>query len=797
MASKVIRHYTDVDDVLRDEGFTRRQIQHMSKKQRLYAIDKLGYTYDPQAAFGTNVQVTERTRTKQVVRDESGKITGTLSVPKQTYEQRAAMPEMTKRSVMEPAPRLGAKANTIRQIETGVIKTPSDEFFVTPYGVATGKAAEALRVREMQQQTKRDTALVAELEDVRARGGSFRPAGTSLIITQPGSGSVSSAPLTGFERAVFAQKGREAKAAERAENLQSFARTVTLGGKKTYDQRSWLGKYSENIVAGALGAPVLIGSGIATAAEKGYVIARYRKDIKKGTLGPTLKSPLKSQQFKNVINPLKPEGAATYTFAAVAAGGVYAARGKGGVSVRVSDIATKRITKGETTVDISNVVGEVKTGKASYAVKGTAAERFTVSEGDVFSRIKTDFTLERLGTKKGKVTETLKYKASGKGLARSKAISTGKTIKIADIETTYTTPKGRTTVLSTKDVIEVKSVGRSGEIFGGMKGKEFSFKFKPKSAKAGKPAPLIDTTPVKARVSTLGRFESARLAEVSRPEFKVEYFKTVSKGEKPSVPRGARLMVDEKGVFAEEKPLRQFARSKKGSLGREPLRRQRLITEDIIEGERRSARPLRSSLTPEQYKTMFGEVAKGIERGRMKGAAPLLIGARPMRSVTGTRSSRLSTTSTQLNIRPVSETRSITSVKPMTTLTSVTGQTSMLKPVTATHTDQITTYKPITSTQTSLKITPASDTTLIRRGGSEEVIETGGPPPIMPFGFPFAPYMPKGKRKGRTTRSAFNPKYTPSLTAVAFNIKGTKAPTGYRSGLVLRPIISKPRRRKR
>ena len=59
-----------------------------SKEYRLELGEKLGIDYNPPANFGTNTEVTLVKKTEQIVRDDTGKIIGTLGVPEQTYEQR-------------------------------------------------------------------------------------------------------------------------------------------------------------------------------------------------------------------------------------------------------------------------------------------------------------------------------------------------------------------------------------------------------------------------------------------------------------------------------------------------------------------------------------------------------------------------------------------------------------------------------------------------------------------------------------------------------------------------------------
>lgn len=75
----------------------RRQIKKAGKKRLLELAREAGINYDPPHYFGTNVQVTEVRRDYQVVRNEEGKIIGTLAVPEKTYEERRAEAEEARR----------------------------------------------------------------------------------------------------------------------------------------------------------------------------------------------------------------------------------------------------------------------------------------------------------------------------------------------------------------------------------------------------------------------------------------------------------------------------------------------------------------------------------------------------------------------------------------------------------------------------------------------------------------------------------------------------------------------------
>lgn len=143
--AKLIRSYPALTTAIRDSGISTRQLRRMSKRERLdYAKDK-GWEYNPPSNFGTNVETTAHIQQSQLVRNSQGKIVGKISTPDKTYEERVTQPSNIK----------GGKSKLqkdIERVQTGKLKTSTG--FAT-YGneLATGRAASILQSRERQQQS--------------------------------------------------------------------------------------------------------------------------------------------------------------------------------------------------------------------------------------------------------------------------------------------------------------------------------------------------------------------------------------------------------------------------------------------------------------------------------------------------------------------------------------------------------------------------------------------------------------------------------------------------------------------
>lgn len=82
MGKKVIRRYRDISKILRERhGYHPYKISHMSKRERIEAIRKLGYHYDPQSAYGTKTKTTHIIKDKELIPISDSKV-----VSKKVYE---------------------------------------------------------------------------------------------------------------------------------------------------------------------------------------------------------------------------------------------------------------------------------------------------------------------------------------------------------------------------------------------------------------------------------------------------------------------------------------------------------------------------------------------------------------------------------------------------------------------------------------------------------------------------------------------------------------------------------------
>lgn len=132
-----------------------------------------------------------------------------------------------------------------------------------------------------------------------------------------------------FERAAEAQRSRQ----ERFENSPGFERVrgmanfLTFGRGAAYDERSFVGKMSENIVFGTMAGPIQLGESIVMAGEKLYLTGRYVIDPKFSNSQESFSQRLQDvgseykragqETVSTAFNPTTPEGASTYAGAAI------------------------------------------------------------------------------------------------------------------------------------------------------------------------------------------------------------------------------------------------------------------------------------------------------------------------------------------------------------------------------------------------------------------------------------------------------------------------------------------------
>ena len=878
MATKVIRHYTDVTKVLQKEGYKRRQLKHMSKRDRLDEIKRLGYSYDPQANFGTNVKVTENIQNKQVIRDESGKITGTLV---------KAKPKVVTKSKTEPAPRLGAKANTIRQVETGVIKSKDDTFFVTSQGVATGKAAEALRIKGMMDQSRRDDILVSELEGVRRSGGTVRAAGTSLLISQPSrSSSSSSEPMTGFERAVSAQKARQEKSSERYQNLIDFTNKVTSVSalkvtaaklspigiflpKKTkeltptpYEKRTMPGKTA------ALGGSMLFGgmalgggAGVATAIDKIVILEKYRKEYTPEQYKSARNVALKSDEFKDVFKPWKPEGAVTWGMIGLSVGGmaygdytapVRAPKGLTGKTASASEfIALKdttmsrstakfkssspkkivardthtirktNIKTGKSTVDVfigkekGTTVSMVKVGDKGY-MSATKGSRTTVYS-DIITGPKAKITSKTsVFGKTGEVTKTFKPRSNTVKLPEYR--QTEKSVDLVSTDYNFIKKgnkmlESKTDLYSTRNTYQARTGLTKKSIIDdrGM--------FKVTSSAETKASMFTDSEAWilrkgQQRVTGSDYTKDTRadleFGKITRPKDIIESnIEQVGGIELITTrkSRGSRFIKNVENKYENIKSTR-IMRQERVMPGKE--------TASKMLGSKRAQSQLGLKLVSEtKTKTLnigsrlktsmdYGSMYKpgAMESMSLRSGTPLLIGSPSSlqsRNKINTRSDTMTQSYTTIQQpRSMLDTEIKSESKLLTAPILRTGQATLSR---TTQSSQLLIVprmkqrtgqkiRTITDTRQDIITRPDDDIITINKGKTipDELI-IGGGIGALPFA-PVAPYLPRGGGSSTGGGSVFNPKYTASLTAELFNIKGTK-PFGYRAGISIRPIIVK------
>lgn len=221
------------------------------------------------------------------------------------------------------------------------------------------------------------------------------------------------APQKGtFEYAVQQQQKREAENAAKLQKVQETARVLTFGGSKSYEMRNWFGKFSENIVSGLMSFPLALGSGVASAGEKAYILAKYRKEYTTDDFKAELLRSVKSQEFKDTFNPIKPEGAATYAFAL--AGGLAKAYPKlrvtetpikaKAIDVYESVRETAKGLKSDKQIQVQTIEGKPQTRnvfqKSSIKVESVVDAKFERLTSQGFSELK---SIESAGELKAQV----------------------------------------------------------------------------------------------------------------------------------------------------------------------------------------------------------------------------------------------------------------------------------------------------------------------------------------------------------------------------------------------------------
>lgn len=201
--------------------------------------------------------------------------------------------------------------------------------------------------------------------------------------------------LDKFEKKVEAQRSRQAKEDAGTRRVRELARAMT-GGKSTgvqgYEQRSWAGKFAENVLTGVMSAPQNLGRGLAIAGEKIVLTAEaITKKETRPEVGREYTRAVTDPTLKRTFDITTPEGATTYTMAATgavlpAAGAVLKSRGAQGYTVtgrqsstttaKGSTVTTRTTSQGTITpakggapksfVRTSILRESGKTGKATY-----------------------------------------------------------------------------------------------------------------------------------------------------------------------------------------------------------------------------------------------------------------------------------------------------------------------------------------------------------------------------------------------------------------------------------------------
>jgi hypothetical protein len=306
--AKVITSYTDLSkEIKKDVGTSK--LRRMSKRERLAYAAQQGWSYDPEARFGTKQQVTMYETTGEQPVREDGKIVGTLSKPKFTYEQRVRQTEVSPRQeTLQP--------ETRQNIELAKEAIKQQQFQST--GIKYTDSPYQLRYMPQRPTVERPsgTPTVTRVADPITR--QFIP---DIVYVQEPEVQPSASELwqpTEFERSVEAQQRRQAESEKRMKRVSEFAGVLTLGGGKELEQRGFIGQTAQITTTGLLGAPFFVGETAGMALEKSVLFGRGIISAPKQTLKETFVTAPKTTAIET-YDIRTPTGASTFIFAGVGA----------------------------------------------------------------------------------------------------------------------------------------------------------------------------------------------------------------------------------------------------------------------------------------------------------------------------------------------------------------------------------------------------------------------------------------------------------------------------------------------
>lgn len=286
-----------VDEALKDVSKSRRlrekrllEAEMGSKARTLELAKKYNITYDPPANFGANTKVTEVKQSHQVVRDDKGKIVGTLAVPEQTYEQRKETAAAER------------KATT---------PTKETDFYTGP-GVSDTRVTQqgqAIHDDRLKQTYGKDLQSQKEREYQKSI---YKPTKKEFV----GPKRIFSTP---FERAVDRVLEREKKVTNNpyVKGTGKIASIITFGKGRPVEERGKIGRLAEKATAGILASPVVVPGTIAIGIQKAGLGARGLFKNTGGTLKEVFITAPK--ETAKIYDPRTDEGQLTYLFAATGA----------------------------------------------------------------------------------------------------------------------------------------------------------------------------------------------------------------------------------------------------------------------------------------------------------------------------------------------------------------------------------------------------------------------------------------------------------------------------------------------
>lgn len=428
--------------------------------------------------------------------------------------------------------------------------------------------------------------------------------------------------------------------------------------------------------------------------------------------------------------------------------------------VKVSQSKTTRhIIKGKT-YDVTFTEGRVRAGKKLYKIRAVTNERWFPQGKDLLSQSMTKFKITQLGGKG--VTKT--FTASGRGLARTTL--TDKTYKVTDTEVFFKIGKTQKSFF-TQDFISAKGTPNL------MKGTEFSFK----TDKSG----LL-------KFSSAGKFRSILQAEVLSNK-QTQFWLTKGFDKPLKLPKGFKILPDERGVFVKESILK----STRGSLGKTNL--------NYILQPKSQFKPTTNLIGTRFYKTSFGGIVKELAMPKVKVTPMLVLGSKSVqKSATETVTKSL----TKPVVKPLSKTLTF----PSTKIISIPKIKTISKPVQE--------PKPISEVmqkaiqQPTLKVIQQPMQRVVQKPllRPSKVIPSIGltipfiipePPPSPPptgFNLPsFGEILGMGRKIKKGGRGFL---YKADLESIFLNIgKVGKTPSIQLTGLESRPIIRSRRKKKR